>query len=240
MGKNWTAQRFEKKYVITEEQYLMLKERLKDITERDEFGDTTIYNIYYDTPDFKLIRKSLTKPAYKEKFRVRSYGLANENTQIFAEIKKKYLGVVYKRRIPFKFSLLEKSDYSEVRQAINKGERQILDEMAWLFEVYEGLTPKMFISYDREPLFTTDSSGIRITFDSNILYRTDNLTLDKDLGGTAILPEGMRVLELKAGDSIPIWISNILNELKIYPVSYSKYGTAYQKFCEVKKNEYVA
>ncbi len=111
MSNTWTAARYEKKYLLTKEQYIALKERLEDVTKKDEHGDTTICNIYYDTPDFKMIRKSLEKPVYKEKFRIRSYGVANDDSKIFAEIKKKYDGVVYKRRVSFKHKDMMKSGF---------------------------------------------------------------------------------------------------------------------------------
>ncbi len=148
MANTWTAARFEKKYLLTKEQYIELKERLKDVTEKDEHGDTTICNIYYDTPDFKMIRTSLEKPVYKEKFRVRSYGVANENSKIFAEIKKKYDGVVYKRRVSFKYKDLMNASMEELKSKSKESEKQILDEISYLFQVYEGLEPKIFICYE--------------------------------------------------------------------------------------------
>ncbi len=240
MSNTWTAERYEKKYLLTKEQYLQLKERLEDLTVKDEHGDTTICNIYYDTPDFKMIRNSLEKPVYKEKFRIRSYGIAKENSKIFAEIKKKYDGVVYKRRVSFKYKELMNASMEELKAKSKESEKQILDEIAYLFEAYEGLEPKMFICYDREALFSTDESGIRITFDKNILYRTDELTLDKHARGLPLLEDGQCLLELKTGPSVPIWVTEILTELKIYPSSFSKYGVAYKKHSGVKENEHVA
>ncbi len=241
MGNTWTAARYEKKYLLTQEQYVELKERIKHVIEKDKHGDTTICNIYYDTPEFKLIRTSLDKPEYKEKFRIRSYGVANANTKVFAEIKKKYDGVVYKRRVSYKHKDMMDSTMGMLKLKSDEVDRQILDEIAYLFKVYEGLQPKMFISYDREPYFATDESGIRITFDKNILYRTEDLRLDRYVGGIPVLPsDKCCILELKTGPSIPVWISEILTELKIYPASFSKYGVAYQKHTKENANEHVA
>ncbi len=241
MSNTWTAQRYEKKYLLSKEQYVELKERIKHVTEKDKHGDTTICNIYYDTPEYKLIRKSLDKPEYKEKFRIRSYGVANENTKVFAEIKKKYDGVVYKRRVSYKHKEMMNGTMGQLKLKSNEVDRQILDEITYLFNVYEGLQPMMFISYDREPFFATDESGIRITFDKNILYRTTDLRLDKYVGGIPVLPnDKCCILELKTGPSIPVWISEILTELKIYPASFSKYGVAYQKHTKENSNEHVA
>lgn len=240
MSNTWTAKRYEKKYLLTKEQYTQLKEMIEDKTEKDEHGDTTICNIYYDTPDYKLVRKSLEKPVYKEKFRIRSYGIANSNTKVFAEIKKKYDGVVYKRRVSYKLGEMMNCTMRELQNISKEKDKQILDEIYYMFKAYDGLEPKMFIAYDREALFATDESGIRITFDKNVRYRTDDLRLDTNSRGIPILENGMCILELKTGPSLPVWISDILTELKIYPASFSKYGEAYKKESGVKENGHVA
>lgn len=92
-------QRVEKKYLLTEYQYFALRRFLEGTARVDRYGETSILNIYYDTPDFRLIRASLDGPAYKEKLRLRSYGVPADDSTAFLEIKKKYQGIVYKRRI---------------------------------------------------------------------------------------------------------------------------------------------
>ena len=94
-----TFKRYEKKYLVTQQQYNALAKVFAARMVPDRFAESTISNIYYDTPDFRLIRRSLEKPAYKEKLRLRSYGVPNEETQVFPEIKKKARGIVYKRRV---------------------------------------------------------------------------------------------------------------------------------------------
>ncbi len=230
MGNDWTAKRYEKKYIVTTLQYMKLKELLKDITRADKHGNKTICNIYFDTPDFKLVRKSLEKPVYKEKFRIRSYGIADDNSEVFAEIKKKYDGVVYKRRVSFKHNEMFGLNINQLKEISTETESQILSEIDSMFNLYDGLQPKMFICYDREALFTTDESGIRLTFDKNIMYRTEDLVLDKHTRGHRVLDRDKYILEVKTGAAMPIWLAEALNTLKIYPASFSKYGVAYQKF----------
>lgn len=230
MSNSWTAERYEKKYIVTSAQYKKLKDLLKDITKSDEHGDTTICNIYFDTPDFKLIRKSIEKPVYKEKFRIRSYGVANDNSKVFAEIKKKYDGIVYKRRVSFKHNEMFGLDLDGLKTLGSEKDNQVLSEIDWLFNVYEDLQPQMFICYDREALFTTDDSGVRLTFDKNIFYRTDDLALNKHARGYRVLDRDKYILEVKSGASMPVWLAEALNELKIYPASFSKYGVAYKKY----------
>ena len=95
-------ERYEKKYLLDENQYTELQKVLKGRFQIDNYGKTTINNIYYDTPESLLIRRSIEKPVYKEKLRVRSYGKADSETQVFIELKKKYKGIVYKRRTSMK------------------------------------------------------------------------------------------------------------------------------------------
>ena len=97
-------QRHEIKYLTNPKQRAYLEEVLKDRMVPDPHGESTICNVYYDTPNYRLIRRSLEKPAYKEKIRVRSYGTAAPDDMVFLELKKKYDGIVYKRRIELKES----------------------------------------------------------------------------------------------------------------------------------------
>ena len=92
-------ERYEKKYFLTPAGQKALLQTIAPYIKMDFYGKYTICNLYYDTPDWRLIRASLAKPVYKEKLRVRSYGVPAPDGKVFAELKKKYKGVVYKRRI---------------------------------------------------------------------------------------------------------------------------------------------
>ena len=92
-------ERYEKKYRLTAAQQRMVLEGMRPYMKKDAYGAYTICNIYYDTDDWRLIRASLEKPVYKEKLRVRSYGVPDGDGKVFVELKKKYDGVVYKRRV---------------------------------------------------------------------------------------------------------------------------------------------
>jgi len=91
--------RKEVKYLLSREQYEAFLPALLEIAEIDRYGESDILSMYFDTPNYRLIRTSLEKPVYKEKFRLRTYGVPTSDTPAFAEIKKKYDGIVYKRRI---------------------------------------------------------------------------------------------------------------------------------------------
>ena len=159
-------ERYEKKYRLTAEQQRLILEGMRPYMKKDAYGAYTICNIYYDTDDWRLIRASLEKPVYKEKLRVRSYGVPEENGRVFVELKKKYDGVVYKRRIT-----------TEAREAapflagaVPNGHGQIGQELLWFQQRY-GAKPRVFIAYDRLAFAGIDDSELRITFDTNLRWR---------------------------------------------------------------------
>lgn len=91
--------RYELKYIMNKEQTEFFKKSVEGHMKIDKFGLTSIASLYYDTPNYRLIRTSIEKPAFKEKIRLRSYGLATESSPVFLELKRKAYGIVYKRRV---------------------------------------------------------------------------------------------------------------------------------------------
>ena len=217
--------RVEKKYILSAEQYEALMPLINEYMRGDEYGESTICNIYYDTPDNVLIRRSLDKPVYKEKLRIRTYGVPNDETTTFVEIKKKYKGIVYKRRISMKY---RKAIDFTCNFVMPKKESQIAREIMWFLKFYNGIAPSMVLTYDRTAYFAKDDPNLRITFDKNLYWRDWDLDLRLGVYGNAILPEGARLMEVKIPDAMPLWLAHKFDELKIYPTSFSKYGRAYK------------
>lgn len=220
--------RYEKKYLLTEQQYKAIRQRLESYMEEDQYGLHTIRNIYYDTEDDELIRTSLEKPKYKEKFRVRCYGEPNEESDYFLEIKKKYKGIVNKRRIVMK--------PQEAKAYLENGEKpkeqsQIFREVDYVWNHYQ-LIPKAYLAYDRIALFGKEDSEFRVTFDQNIRSRDFALTLEKDTETTQLLKDGYYIMEVKISNAMPLWFVKILTELEIRSTSFSKYGNVYRKNLE--------
>ena len=211
--------RVEKKYILNQNQYQILKEILNSKMIEDEHGESTICNIYFDTEDYELIRHSITKPIFKDKIRLRSYNVPTQADNVFLEIKRKYDKVVSKRRITMKLS-----DYYKMN--LNNPKEQIEKELAYYFKFYK-LTPKVYLSYLRTAYYDKEDKGFRITFDSNIIARTYDLKLESGSYGESILPKGQYIMEIKTLNSIPLWLVKYLNDLKIVPGSFSKYGEAY-------------
>lgn len=229
-----TFQRYEKKYRLNEEEYRRLFERLQGELLPDRFEKSTICNIYYDTPDHQLIRRSLEKPVYKEKLRLRSYGVPSVEDNVFLELKKKYRGVVYKRRIDLP---LFEAEELLAHDCTGLEKSQIGREIAWTAHHYEGLSPAMYLSYDRTAYVGREDSRLRLTFDSRILWREEALRLEEGVWGTRLMPPGDRIMEVKIPGAMPLWLAHILDEEEIYPASYSKYGNAYRMAMEQKTND---
>ncbi len=225
MANQMIFQRHELKYMISVQQQEEILNALEPYMTADRFGHSSIRNLYYDTPDFRLIRQSLDRPVYKEKLRMRSYGMAAQTQPVFVELKKKYASVVYKRRI----EMPQADALESLACAAPMPDSQIGREIAAFLDFYGQLAPKVFLSYDRDAFYAEDGSGFRLTFDEHIRYRTRELTLSSDAWGTALLEPGMVLMELKAQDSIPLWMAHTLSRLGIRKTSFSKYGTAYMQ-----------
>lgn len=223
MGIQTIFERTEKKYIITVKQRRQLLEKIREYIKADEYGESTVCSLYFDTDDYRLIRNSIEKPIYKEKLRLRSYFTPKQTSNVFLELKKKYNGVVYKRRQTLEYSTA--MDY--VNDGIMPNDSQIMREIDWAMHFYNGLKPRMFIAYDRTAFYSKTDFNLRITFDKNVRFRTDNLELSKGSFGERILSPDMCIMEIKALKAMPMWLTNALNELKIFPGSFSKYGTAY-------------
>lgn len=224
-----TFKRIEKKYVISEAQKQSLLPLLHEHMELDPYclNDTTyrIQNIYFDTENNDLIIKSISKPIYKEKMRLRKY---TNDERIFLEIKKKVAGVVGKRRI--KLTPEEADDFilRGIKPVKHKPlNKQIVDEMSFFLSRYK-VKPMVYISYDRLGFFDKNDPELRLTFDSNIRSKRNNLEWDKNDYEHALLPEDKYVIEVKGVKNFPLWLVNALSALKIYPGSFSKYGTEYK------------
>jgi len=217
--------RYELKYLITQKQKARILETMEPYMALDQYGRTTIRNIYFDTDNYRLIRHSIEKPAYKEKLRLRSYKKANPSSTVFVELKKKYDSVVYKRRM----SLSEAEALDWVTGKMHcKEETQISDEIDYFLNYYETLHPVVFLSYEREAYFCKDGGDFRVTFDDHILCRQEDLSLESDVWGTPLLEEGKVLMEIKCSGGIPLWMAHVLSREHIYKTSFSKYGTAYQ------------
>lgn len=230
-----TFKRYEYKYKLNSEQYNALLEAMKGNMQLDDFGRHTINNIYFDTPDFLLIRRSLEKPVYKEKLRLRWYGEREQDTPIFIELKKKYKGVVYKRRI--EHSWAETKGYFLKGEAFSDDDNQIEDELDYFVQFYENLCPAVFLGYEREAYFGIENNDFRMTFDFNIRCQEKDVLKQKINNGTLVLKDDYVLLEVKTAEGLPQWLLSYFADNEVYRSSFSKYGTAYKEILLPKQNK---
>lgn len=225
--------RHEIKFLLDKVTYKNILDKLSAHLEVDDYNKEqefyTISNIYYDTKDNHLIRNSLSKPKYKEKLRIRAYGIPKSDEKVYLEVKKKVCGLVNKRRTSLSLSeaygFISTGIKPELKEYMN---RQVIEEIAYILKIYD-LEPKLYLAYDRKAFFSKDDKNLRITFDTNIRTRRYDLKLETGDFGEKLLDNNQYIMEIKTVNSIPIWLVNMLSEHKIYKTSFSKYGTEYKR-----------
>lgn len=225
MAYQATFQRYEMKYLLTAAKKEAVLELIHAHMLPDAYGRTTIRNIYFDTQNYRLVRRSLEQPAYKEKLRLRSYQAAQPWDPVFVELKKKYQSVVYKRRLIV--------DEAEVMRCFKEDlplpvHSQIGKEIEYFRAYYATLRPAAFLSYEREAYFAPGTADLRITFDENILYRTRDFSLGSKIWGAPLLQDGQTLMEIKTPGGLPLWLAHGLSSQGVFKTSFSKYGSAYR------------
>ncbi|MBR5621324.1 polyphosphate polymerase domain-containing protein [Candidatus Saccharibacteria bacterium] len=217
--------RTEIKYLLTEKQVRDLMWLVEPYLKKDKYFKGTNCSIYFDNDSRYLAIHSMEKPLYKEKIRIRSYGVPRLNDTVFLEIKKKVNGVGGKRRIPVKLS--DFYNYLETGE-LDSNSEVIKKELDMCMERY-GLKPTMFLAYDRTSYCGKDDPTFRLTFDRNVRSRNDELRLELGDHGEKFFENNLVVMEVKAMDAYPFFFVRALSKLKIYPASFSKYGRVTEK-----------
>ncbi len=217
-------QRYEMKYLMNARQTKDLRQKLEGYMQIDEYGLTSIASLYYDTPDTRLIRESLEGQEFKEKLRLRSYGLATGESPVYLELKRKYDGIVYKRRV--QSTLPDVDGFFSGHDTLGNG--QIQKELSYFRDHYKMLAPTCLIIYDRVAYFEP-GGDLRLTIDYKPRYRMKDLSLTRSMDGIPLLDAGWSILEIKVQGAMPLWLSSILTNAGIFKSSFSKYGEAYRR-----------
>jgi len=209
---------------------LILHERLANKMTIDRGGEYLVKNFYYDTRNWEIIRESIEKPLYKEKLRLRFYNQYHPQSMGYLELKKKFDGVVYKRRIAFS---LEEIKNRCIREIVSGTDSQISREINFFLHNRDVLE-KVYIAYKRTAYNgINNEESLRVSFDRDILFRLntgDDLAVcEQEEDCLYILDDDHLVMEIKTANAIPLWLTNTLSENKIFPVSFSKYGVCYVK-----------
>ena len=191
--------RYEKKNLLTGEQYEKLIPRLLEYMKMDDHcvnNSYSIYNIYYDTDDNSVIRHSISKPYYKEKLRLRSYKIPQSpSDKVFLELKKKINKIVNKRRaiitLEEAYNFLEFGERPKCTDFITE---QVINEIEYYLS-HTKVNPTIYIGYNRIAFFGKEDKDFRLTIDSKIITRREDLFLESGCHGTDILkPNGYAVI----------------------------------------------
>lgn len=235
MATEMVFKRVEKKYLIDKDTYDEFIKEINPYMQMDQYGLHTICNIYFDTNDYDLVSRSIDKPVYKEKIRLRCYGTPSKESTSFIEIKKKFKGIVYKRREAYSYDEAKNFMLGKIHPLNNS---QITKEIDYFLDFYNPVA-KLYLAYDREAFFSTNEDMVRMTIDRNIRYREDDIDMLNGDYGERLFDEDLRLLEIKVADAFPLWLTSILTKLKIYPTSFSKYGNIYKKCNDERRNDNV-
>ena len=220
---------YEKKYIITSEQYRGLKASFGDRMAPDKYPNSQITSLYFDSPGNRIISHSLENLEYKEKLRLRSYVAPNDETLVFVELKRKYRGAVYKRRR--RMPLLQAEDYllnNGTPPPSTRTNTNITNEINYFLSKNRDIRPAMYVYYDRESWGATqDQFYLRLTFDNNIRWRNEDLDIRNGNHGEPYLDSDHYILEIKTPIVVPLWLARALSEQGIYESSVSKYASSF-------------
>ena len=215
--------RQELKFILTDEQVAAMNTLFNNHLQPDTYSDYLVQSIYFDTENWDIIRASIEKPIYKEKMRLRCYGIPGQNSTMFLELKKKYRGVVHKRRISFPVEELSRRTAREIAATSTSITGRELNKH---FETYP-VSEKVHISYRRKAY--SDGNDLRITCDTDLKFRTNELDYQNPNDGLDIISKTLTIMEIKTLGGMPMWLAQALSKLRIFPTSFSKYGVGYKK-----------
>ena len=216
-------ERVESKYVLTRQQYEVLMAKIADRIEPDLFPHSDISSLYFDTNDYSMARSALDRDGYREKLRLRSYGLHDDASEVFLELKKKYQGVTYKRRQAVSY----RSAMDYLLFETKPTDTQIMNEIDYLMKKRPDLKPRVLIRYQRDSFMSKDDPSVRITFDYDVQYSLKNLMLKNTTPEEKLTDDNTIIMEIKSLKSMPLWLARELDDLKAFPGNFSKYGQIY-------------
>jgi hypothetical protein len=216
-------ERVEIKYLLNPSGLQWIRQGFYGRLRQDAYGESAVCSVYYDTADYRIIRQSLAKPAYKEKMRLRSYGTPQSGDRVFLELKKKYRGVVTKRRAELTLKQVEPL----LLAGVKPDNDPVFEELLGFARFYQP-SPAAYISCLRTAFVSDEYPELRITLDRAVRGRKEMPDLRGGVWGAPLLPPDITLMEVKVPAAMPVWLCNLLSEGEIYPVSFSKYGAFYQ------------
>ena len=152
--------RYEVKYLLNKTQYENILSAVPEYMTSDKYNkNNTFYsisNLYLDSNEDYFIRRSIEKPVFKEKLRLRAYGTPALDDIVYLEIKKKFKGLVNKRRTPFILQEAYNFLNNGTIPSESKLNGQVFREIEYVMKLFNSY-PKVYISYDRLAFFAKDN-----------------------------------------------------------------------------------
>ncbi len=217
--------RSEIKYIISERQYQVLINRIEIIVPEDKNSAGSlgyqVRSVYFDSYKDKSLNEKDEGFAARTKYRIRIYDLDCDEAKI--EVKNKINERVTKQTQIISKEHAQKLLGGEYDFLINS-ENPLLQQIYTKF-VIGNYRPKLLIEYQRRAFFD-EASNVRITFDHNIRINKSNFDLfGKNTHLIKIVPQNLRVLEIKYDRIIPEHIKRALQIDRFEKTSFSKYLT---------------
>ncbi|MFN2195257.1 MAG: polyphosphate polymerase domain-containing protein [Anaerolineales bacterium] len=225
-----TFNRFELKYILPLQQVAKIKSALSAYLNPDDYGNQSgryaITSLYYDSPALRCYQEKLDGIKFRRKLRIRRYeneAAFTEESPVFVEIKQRVDRVTQKRRI-----LLP---YAEALSLCNDREMPACpsEDTATAEEIYVflwqyNLQPSSLVRYEREAWVGTEyDPGLRVTFDTELTFQSNNLHIHDQFDGLPMLPAHLVVMEIKVNERIPYWLTDLIAVHNLQITRISKY-----------------
>lgn len=230
--------RRELKYLISHTTYEALLEALTPYMKADSFGTDGKYaisSLYFDTPHHSIYWETANQLPIRQKLRLRTYERSEPGGAAFFEIKQKVNNWVHKRRTMLTlaegYRFVDLWSHSEPQQIASSNE-QVAREI-WQFQHQYQLKPKVIVRYERHALECLNDPELRITFDRQLTCRSDSLLLEADEAEKHFVNPDFVIMEVKAGRSIPLWLSRMLADFGCQRSALSKYLNSVNVACPV-------
>ena len=235
--------RHEAKYIIHPSLVPRIREYIRPFCEPDPNGkgeppEYVITTLQLDSPNLALHHAKENEARNRFKLRARTYGKPGDSP-VFAEVKQKNNGIIYKSRAAIPFDKWNESlVYDKHLDLRFKTPRQETSFLTFLRLVREiGARPVTLIRYTRESYFGRIDHYARVTFDRNLLCQPTEswdswgrggrwINIDSTLAQNKSLSYSGVVLELKTLSDAPLWMVDLVMEFGLERTGNCKYSTA--------------
>jgi hypothetical protein len=221
--------RYEIKYLVDRTLVGTLREELAARLDVDQYaagGGYGVWSLYYDTERLRFYWEKIEGIRFRRKLRIRHYGdrfSIGEDTPVFVEIKQRVNRVTQKRRVQLPYR--QARQLCDQRRMVNCGQggRGFLEEVLGLVCGLD-LRPIAVTGYTREAYLGRGAElGLRVTLDHRVRGRDRDFHLGAEAENRMIIPPSRLIMEVKANDRVPYWLTDLTARHSLSVVRVSKY-----------------